>query len=388
MDEVRIGIIGFGGVAAHHLRQIQSDAVESAVVTAVCDVSPERLEVARGMGLAASGCFQSTEAFFEKAEIDALMVATPHYDHPRLAMAGFDRGLHVLIEKPAGVYTKQAREMNERAAASDRVFGIMFNCRTMPPYRKIKDLVDGGELGAIRRINWIVTDWFRTQSYYDGGGWRASWAGEGGGVLLNQCPHQLDMWQWICGMPNRLRAYCAFGKYHDIEVEDDVTAYLEYESGATGVFITSTGEAPGTNRFEVTGDRGKLVLDGGKLTFARNRVPMDEFLRESTEGFGRPECWQIDLTPAEYGGGHALIVQNWVNAIRTGEVLIAPGEDGVNSLELSNAMLLSAWTDAPIDLPIDEDAFHERLEEKIKTSTYRKPSIEAGVMDVGGSFTR
>ena len=267
----------------------------NAELTAVCDTNPKRLEWAKknlGEGVL---LFEKAEALFESGSVDGVIIATPHYYHPPLAIEAFKSGLHVLIEKPAGVYTKQVREMNEAAEKSGKVFGIMYNQRTSPLYQKLRDLVKSGEVGEIKRINWIITDWYRSQSYYDSGGWRATWAGEGGGVLINQCPHNLDLWQWICGMPVRIRAFCSYGKYHDIEVEDDVTAYMEYENGATGVFVTTTGDAPGTNRLEITGDRGKVVVEDGKLTFWRLRVSERQFNREYKGGSGSPECWKCEI---------------------------------------------------------------------------------------------
>ena len=194
---------------------------------------------------------------FESKSVDGVMIAT-HTMTIRLWLSKpLTTGCMYWIEKPAGVYTRQVKEMNEVAKKSGKVFGIMYNQRTNPIYQKLRDLVKSGELGDIKRIIWIITDWYRSQSYYDSGGWRATWAGEGGGVLINQCPHNLDLWQWICGMPARIRAFCSYGKYHDIEFEDDVTAYMEYENGATGVFITTTGEAPGPTvlRFPEIGAR-------------------------------------------------------------------------------------------------------------------------------------
>ena len=208
---------------------------------------------------------------------DAVLIAVPHYQHPELSIDALQHNLHVMCEKPAGVYTKQVREMNEVAKKTNRVFAMMFNQRTNCVYRKMHELVTSGDLGAIKRVNWIITDWYRTQSYYDSGDWRATWEGEGGGVLLNQCPHNLDLIQWICGMPSKVQAFCHEGKWHDIEVEDDVTAYLEYPNGATGVFITSTADAPGTNRFEITLEKGKLVCENNVLTLHELEVSEREF---------------------------------------------------------------------------------------------------------------
>jgi predicted dehydrogenase len=275
--------------------------------------------------------------------------------------------------------------MNEAATASGKVFGVMFNQRTDPLYQKLKDLVDTGELGPLKRTNWIITSWYRSQSYFDSGGWRATWAGEGGGVLLNQDPHQLDLWQWICGMPRRVRAFCYFGKDHDIEVEDDVTAFVEYENGATGVFVTSTSDTPGTNRFEVTGGNGKVVVEDEKLTFWRLRVPEREFNRDYKGGFGQPECWKCEIPINGTAENHAGVTRNFVAAILDGAPLLAPGQEGIRGLTLSNAMHLSSWTDDWVDLPIDEDLFYEKLKERIEKSSYKKGPTATG-MDVNKSF--
>ena len=385
MDEVRIGIVGYGGMGSHHARYLKAGEVPRATVTAAADVDPARLKVAAEQLGEDIAVFGSAEALLDAGVCDAIIIATPHYFHPPVAVLAFERGLHVLSEKPAGVYTRQVREMNEAAAASGKVFALMFNQRTRPIYCKLKELIDAGELGTLRRTNWIATSWFRAQSYYDSGGWRASWAGEGGGVLINQCPHNLDLWQWICGMPSRVRAFCFFGKYHDIEVDDDVTAYVEYPNGATGVFVTGTGDAPGTNRLEVTGDRGKIVVEGNSLEFWRNRVPAGEFSRTFTGGFGQPECWKVDVPVRGSDGGHVEVTRKWVGAILEGTPLVAPGEEGIQSLQLSNAMLLSAWTDAWVDIPVDEDLFCEKLQERIEASTYQKAAA-GGTMSVDGTF--
>jgi Oxidoreductase family, C-terminal alpha/beta domain. len=276
--------------------------------------------------------------------------------------------------------------MNEVAQKTDRVFGIMYNQRTNPLYQKMRDLVQSGELGELKRTNWIITNWYRSQSYYDSGGWRATWAGEGGGVLLNQCPHNLDLWQWICGMPIRVRAFCGYGKYHNIEVEDDVTAYVEYENGATGVFITSTADAPGTNRFEITGDRGKLVAEEGKLTFWRLRESEREFNKRYKGGFGQPECWKCEIPLSGKETAHKGITTNWVNAILKGTPLLAPGLEGINGLTISNAMHLSSWLDDWVELPLDENLFYEKLQERIRNSNFKKEVSETKTLDVEGTY--
>ncbi|MGG3836562.1 Gfo/Idh/MocA family oxidoreductase [Paenibacillus thiaminolyticus] len=377
MDTVRIGVIGLGNMGSAHAKCIARGEIIGAVLGAVCDSVPGRQEWAKSELGEHIPFYSTEEEMLASGKIDAVLIATPHFHHPQSAINAFEHGLHVLIEKPAGVYTKQVREMNERAARSGKVFGIMYNQRSQPIYQKLRDLIQSGELGEIRRTNWIITNWYRPQSYYNSGGWRATWAGEGGGVLINQDPHQLDLWQWTTGLvPKRMRAFCRFGHYRDIEVEDDVTAYVEYENGASGVFVTTTGEAPGTNRFEITGDRGKVVIENGKLTFWRLRVSEPEFNRQYEGMFGQPECWKCEIPVHGQGGEHRYIIQNWTDSIRTGAPLLAPGEEGIHGLTLSNAMLLSTWTDNWVTFPLDEDLFHAELQKRIAQSRYAADAPE------------
>ena len=385
MEKVKIGIIGIGGMGTNHAEYLSAGEIAGAELAAVCDVREARLEWARQNLGSAVRVFDSAEALFASGAADAVLIATPHYFHPPLAIQALECGLHVMSEKPAGVYTRQVRAMNEAAARSDKVFGVMFNQRARGEHQKLKELVDSGELGEIVRTNYLITDWFRAQSYYDGGGWRATWAGEGGGVLVNQCPHNLDLWQWICGMPTRVRAFVGMGKYHDIEVDDDVTAYVEYENGATGVFITTTGEAPGTNRLEISGDRGKLLLEDGNITFWRTEVPVSRFRREWKGGFGSPEVWKCAIPFPVGGQEHRGITRNWVEAILQGTPLLARGEEGINGVELANAMLLSSWTDDWASIPVDEDLFYRMLQEKIESSTVSKEDRDT-LMEVKGTF--
>lgn len=386
MSKVRIGIIGVGNMGTSHAKNLFEGKVPGGELAAICDYNPDRLKWAKETFGDKVQLFENTEDFFAAKAVDAVLIATPHYDHPTLAIQAFENNLHVLVEKPAGVYTKQVREMNEAAQKVDKVFGIMYNQRTNPLYQKVRELIQSGELGAIKRTNWIITSWYRSQSYYNSGGWRATWAGEGGGVLLNQCPHNLDLWQWICGMPKRVKTFMAFGKWHDIEVEDDVTAYVEYENGATGVFITSTADSPGTNRFEILGEKGKVVIEEGQLKFWRLRVSERQFNSEYTGGFGEPECWKCEVPVKGTETGHVGIMTDWVQAIQKGTPLLAPGIEGINGLSISNAMHLSAWTDDWVDIAtMDEDLFYEKLQERIKTSTYKKPEVGAKTLDVKGT---
>lgn len=388
MSKLRFGVIGIGNMGSGHANSLLSGKVRGAELTAVCDGFESKREWARAH-LNGVAVFEDSSSMIDSGLVDAVIVATPHYDHPTEAIQAFHKGMHVLIEKPAGVYVKQVREMNEAAAASGRTFGIVYNQRMNPLYRKLRELIASGELGEIRRTNWLITNWYRSQAYYDSGSWRATWAGEGGGVLINQCPHNLDLWQWTTGlMPVRVRAFCAFGKHRNIEVEDDVTAYVEYANGATGVFITTTGEAPGTNRFEVTGDRGKIVIEDDKLTFWRLRESEREFNARNKQAFGAPECWKVEVPIHGGSTEHVGIIQNFTDSVLNGTPLVAPGEEGIHGLTISNAIHLSTWIDGWVDLPLDESLHEAELNKRIAASTSQKTQVQADAKpaDLTGTF--
>ena len=393
MEQVRFGIIGIGNMGSAHAKSLFEGKIKGAVLKAVCDIAPARREWAKKT-LPGVDIYENSEQFFanvtghdEDKKIDAVIIAVPHYFHPVYAIQAFSLGLNVLTEKPAGVYTKAVREMNEAAKASGKVFGIMYNQRTNPVYRKVREMVQSGELGEIKRVIWIITDWYRTQSYYNSSDWRATWDKEGGGVLLNQCPHQLDLWQWMVGMPVEIRSFMQYGKGRNIEVENDVTTYARYANGATGLFIASTHDAPGTNRLEISASMGKVVVERSSVTFYKNEMPEEEFNATYTGGFGQPKVEIIDIPITEVETAHNGILQNYTNAILFGEKLIAPGEEGINGLSLSNAMHLSDWTDHQgIDpLHIDEDLFYSLLQEHINNSTFQKET-KAMTLDTEGTY--
>jgi predicted dehydrogenase len=369
METVRVGIVGLGNMGSCHAGYMHS--VHGAKLAALCDIDQKKLDTYGPKH--AVPMFLASDQMIKSGLIDAVLIATPHYDHPPIAKAAFARGVHVLSEKPIGVSVGEARKLNEayKAVSNHLKFGVMFNQRTDPKYKKMRELIADGEIGQILRISWLATDWLRTWTYYASGGWRATWAGEGGGVLINQCPHNLDLLQWITGlMPNRVTAVTAIAKRHPIEVEDDVSAILEYPNGAIGHFVTTTGEAPGTNRLEIAGDKGLLISEGSHLTFRRLRKGVTEILEKSTESFPCPEVWPIELP---FGGGgafghqHQQITQNFINAILKNEPLISPGTDGVKGLEIGNAMLMAGLTRTPVDLPMDGEAFEVFLKGLIKT---------------------
>lgn len=364
MNKIKLGIIGIGNMGSGHAKNIIAGKTPAVELVAVADRKEDRRTWAKENLPDGVAIFEDGIQLMNSGICDAVLIAVPHYQHPELTIYGLQHDLHVLCEKPAGVYTKQVREMIEVSERSDKVFAMMFNQRTNCVYRKMYELVHSGELGAIKRVNWIITDWYRTQIYYDSGAWRATWEGEGGGVLLNQCPHQLDLLTWICGTPSRVRAFCHEGKWHDIEVEDDVTAYLEFPNGATGVFVTTTGDAPGTNRFEIDLEKGKLVCENDKLVLHRLAVNEREFCRTATDGFGKPDCTVEEVETDGRNDQHVGVINAFAAKILGKGELIAPGREGINGLMLSNAMHLSSWTDETVTLPVDEERFLQLLSQK------------------------
>lgn len=360
MSTIKLGIIGLGNMGSGHFSNVWAGKCPSVTVTAVCDINPAKLE--RAKDHPEVKCFTDYKELLDSGLVDTVLIAVPHYDHPTIAVESFKRGINVLTEKPAGVYARQVREMNEAAKKSGVKFGIMFNQRTNPMYAKAREIVQSGELGELKRMVWIITNWYRTQAYYDSGTWRATWNGEGGGVLLNQAPHNLDLWQWIFGMPKRIRAFCDFGKYHNIRVEDDVTIFGEYENGATATFISTTGDACGTNRLEITGDKGKIVVEHGKLCYWKLAVPEREFCFTCKEGFATPECTYEEFTAPE-PEGHPQVLEAFAQAVLNGTEMVARGEEGLNSLSISNAAYLSSWTNDWAEIPTDEALFEKYLKE-------------------------
>ncbi len=386
MQELRLGIIGLGNMGQFHANAIAAGKITDCHLAAVCD--PDGRQLVRH--LPARGFLSSSE-LINSGEVDAVLIATPHYSHTTIGIEALGAGLHVLIEKPLSVHKADCERLLAAHRGQKQVFAAMFNQRTDPHYLKLREMIRDDELGTIRRINWIVTHWFRTAVYYASSSWRATWAGEGGGVLLNQSPHQLDLWQWLFGMPTKVRAFCQFGRYHDIEVEDDVTAYFEYENGTTGVLITSTGEAPGTDRLEIAAEKGRVIIQDGRFYWTRNEVPMSKFSKESPDGFAKPQTSEMEIPIAGHGGQHNEVLQNFVNAILHGERLIAPAEEGIYSVELANAMVFSSATDMTVSLPLDAGLFERWLSDKIKNSSFRKTDVhgsDASLADFSKSFGR
>ena len=361
LQQVRAAVIGYGGIGSAHTACIAQGKVPGMQLAAVCDVNPAKLAVVaeRFPGVRCAADFHD----LLDGSIDAVIIAVPHPMHCEIAAECLRAGLHVLTEKPLDVSVTAAKKAVLAAQESGRVFAVMLNQRTSPIFQRAREIVQSGQLGELKRTVWIITNWYRTQHYYDSGDWRATWAGEGGGVLLNQAPHNLDLWQWICGMPASLAAYCDVARYHRIEVEDDATLVTRYANGATGLFVTSTGEYPGTNRLEIAGDLGKIVLENGTLKWWKLKESEREVRWHSAQSM--PQM-AFDYTEESFADGpqHRGILQNFANAILHGEALISPGADGLNELMLSNAAYLSQWTgNVPVALPLDGDKFDAMLRE-------------------------
>lgn len=392
MDKVRFGMIGAGNIGQMHMKNFMEGKITDGILTAVADLVPEKLEKTKEKYkdnplMAGVQFFPDDEALIRSGACDVVIVGVPHYDHPKIAMKAMKAGLHVVVEKPAGVYTKQVKEMNEEAKKHDTLFAIMFNQRTNPYFKKMREIIASGALGEIKRTNWIITTWYRAQSYYDSGDWRATWSGEGGGVLFNQAPHNIDLFWWITGMvPSKVRSFCHFGKWHDIEVEDDVTAYFEYPNGATGCFITTTADCPGTNRLEVTGTLGTLIYDNGTLTWKKLSIDEREYNRTTKDGMKKPPFTTEEIVLDEPNPQHSGILSNVAAAVLGKEDLYARGEEGIVGVELADAMLLSAWLGQEVTLPIDEDLYFEELQKRVKTSRRKTTANGGAVTDLEGTY--
>ena len=382
MNKVRIGIIGMGNMGKFHADYLLANKISRCELTCFSERSETNRERYKQIKY-----FSSSEKLIRSGEVDAVIIATPHFSHTTIGIDALENGLHLLVEKPISVQKADCERLIETAKARMRVFAAMFQLRTDPRYKKLKALLDNKELGKLTRINWIITDWFRTEAYYSSGGWRATWRGEGGGVLLNQCPHNIDLLIWLCGMPSKVRGFCQLGRYHNIEVEDNVTAYLEWPDGATGVFITSTGEAPGSNRLEIVGERGKLVLENSRITFTRNEVSMLEYTRTSKTGFTKPDVWNVEIPFDGAGPQHQVIAQNFVDAILDGTPLIAPGAEGAQSVEFANAVLFSSLEERTLHLPLDAAAYEKKLKQLIEGSNLEKKLVRM-TEDFTKSFNR
>lgn len=387
MEKLKYAIVGIGNMGTKHLSMFLEGKIKEMELVAVCDVKQARLDYSLEK-LDTLHTYLDYETMLDSEKLDAVIIAVPHYFHPSYVKMALQRGINALSEKPAGVFTKEVRELNEYAKTQDKTYAIMFNQRTNCVYRKCYELVHSGKYGEIRRVNWINTDWYRTQYYYDSGDWRATWDGEGGGVLMNQAPHNLDLWQWICGMPTSIRAFCHNGKWHDIEVEDDVTIYAEYPNGATGVFITTTGDAPGDNRFEITMDKAKIICTADTIELWELDESLPEFTKNATDGFKKISSKKVEVETDGENEQHAGVTNAFAAHILHGTPLTADGSEGINGLTIANAAYLSSWTGETITLPIDEDRYLDELNKRRRESKHKTNVVDSVAADMDSSFQK
>jgi predicted dehydrogenase len=377
---VRLGLAGFGAIGQMHARHLLEGLVPGGELVAV--VSPPGQPVPPEQVLH----YGEYETLLQSGGIDAVLVATPSHLHAAMTLQALQAGKHVLVEKPMALHLREARSLTAAATALGRHLCVMLNQRTNPLYAAIRTQVHSGRLGPIRRISWIMTNWFRPEIYYQGNPWRGTWIGEAGGVLLNQCVHNLDIFAWIFGLPATVRAFCHFGKYHDIEVEDEVTAYMEFDGGATATFITSTGEHPGANRLEIVGESGTLVAENNTLRITRLDVPFTEFSRTTLEPFASPAGSLEELHFDSTGEQHVGVLKDFVRAVESGLPSAYDAPQGELSLHLANAMLHSSFTGGPVSLPLDDNAYAAILDSLRASSKLREPATAPATGDISKSF--
>lgn len=383
--DIRLGIIGIGNMGSGHCRNILEHRCPRVQLAAICDIDPQRTASFPDIPT-----FTDSRLLIRSGLVDAVLIATPHYDHTTIGIDALQQGLHVMTEKPLSVHVSDCQQLiaaYEQRPLKTQIFAAMFNERTIPRNRILRDLIHSGDLGRINRVAWTTTDWFRSEAYYASGGWRATWSGEGGGILTNQCPHRLDLLQWWFGPPSRITAFAGFGRYHDIEVEDDVTAYLEWADGTTGVFIATTGECPGVNRLEIAAERGLVVVEGESIRFWRNDVETALHSRTTTSGFDRPATTLVEIPVSGDASMHAGVLVNFADAILDGATLIAPAPEGIRAVEIANAIILSAKKAMPVSLPLDA-AEHLAMHQTLVAGSRRKAVSSNSILNLTTSYGR
>lgn len=372
----RIGIVGFGALGSFYAKMIKDDRrVEGVTVGAICDIDPEKREKAREL-YAQVPVFENIDQLLASGTCDFISVAVPHYLHPELTIKAIKAGMPVIVEKPAGIIPSTVEEMNACAKKHPEVaFGIMLNQRTNPVFRKLHDITTSGELGKLRQVVWVSRQ-FRTQKYYDSGTWRATWGGEGGGVIVNQAPHQIDLLQWMFGMPKRVYATTNFGHHRKIAVENDVCAEFEYENGATGVFITCTDDVLGEDRLTAVYDRGRVrVLDSKRLVIEKlcddeekigTEYPEETITQLKNSG----KLFEVTTFEKENdpfaNSEHAKVFRAFAEHLaKPDKPMVAKGTDGLNEVQLASAIQLSGWLRQPVDIPVDNELYRRELNKRI-----------------------
>lgn len=380
---MKFGIIGLGNIGRVHAKNIQDGVVEDAELVAVANQPIESMDDFKEQGVSV---FADANELIDSGLCEAVIVALPTHLHAPVGIKALEAGLHLVMEKPLACHKAEGERILAAAKNEGQTVSLMMNQRTHPCYVKIKEWIDSGATGELQRVNWTMTNWFRPEIYYQSSPWRATWKGEGGGVLMNQCPHNIDVLQWLVGMPSSVRANCSFGKYHDIEVEDEVNAYFEFPNGATGQFAASTGESPGTNRLEIVGDLGTIITDGNEAKLVRNSESVSAFSKATDEMFGTPETTEEVFVPTGAVNQHAAILNNVVKAAKGETELIAPASEGLNSLELAGAMIYSTWINGTVQLPLDGAAYEAAIGEKVAQSKPREVLQTAAKVDMSKSY--
>ncbi len=380
---MKFGIIGLGNIGRVHAKNIQDGLVEGAQLVAVANQPIESMDDFKEQGVAGFG---DAAELIASGRCDAVIVALPTHLHSPIGIQALEAGLHLIMEKPLACHKAEGERILAAKQRDDQIASLMMNQRTHPCYVKIKQWIDEGALGELQRVSWTMTNWFRPEIYYQSSPWRATWKGEGGGVLMNQCPHNIDVLQWLVGMPTKVRAQCSFGKYHDIEVEDEVNAYFEFSNGATGQFSASTGESPGSNRLEIVGDLGTIITDGNEVTLVRNSESVSAFSKSTKEIFGTPKISEETFKPTEAVNQHAAILNNVVQAAAGKAELIAPADEGLHSLELAGAMIYSTWINDEVTLPLDSAAYETLIQGKISQSKPREVVETTAKVDMSKSY--
>ena len=375
---VRFGVIGIGNIGSQHVKLLQSGKVSGAALAATASRSAPNLD-------SLVPHFTDYKDMIRAAGVDAVLIATPPMNHVQIAGAAIEQGLHVLMEKPIAMSFHQA-EMLLTLVPDQLRFAVMLNQRFHPVYAKLKELLDRDTIGELQRISWTMTTWYRPDIYYQVSRWRGTWPGEGGGLLINQCIHNLDVLQWLVGLPDSITANVSFGKYHDIDVEDEVAAMMTFENGATAMLTASSGEAPGVNRMEIVGDQGMLQIENGEIRVWRASESVRQHSRTTHEMFGMPKFDVETVNTDDEIDQHAAVLQNFVDSILTDVELLTPGHEGLGSLQLANGILLSAWTGGSIRLPIDADLYEEQLERKIRKASLRTPEDLKVEVDMQKSY--
>jgi len=362
---VRLAIVGAGaGVFNMHAPALRALEVEVEVV-GLSDVVAEPAQ-----GRAADfGCpfFADYHQMLASTLPEAVVVIAPHPFHAPLAIEALRAGAHVLVEKPIALQVAEADAMIAVAADVGRLLAVNLQQRTRGVIRTARALIQDGRLGAIQRVEMVAT-WTRTAAYYRRAGWRGTWRGEGGGVLMNQAPHTLDVLCHLLGLPARVVAWNRT-LYHDIETEDTSLSMLEWANGAQGTLLVSTAQAGEPERLEIVGTRGALRLQNGALAVSSAEADLLEFMRDDPDPFARLPYTPVEVDIESGGGTHQTIYENFVAAIRDGVPLVADGAQGRMSLEVANAIILSSHTGRAVELPVDRAAYAALLAEKQGTLT-------------------